>query len=80
MHAVYERNGKKKFITKQTQNLKGPANASEKSSYSVNTFIFFFRRHVREESSYGPGRGTTTEEEETKLEEEFIEAVRKIYL
>jgi len=36
-------------------------------------------RFVREESSHGPsstGRGTTTEEDDTKLEEDFIEAVR----
>ena len=35
---------------------------------------------MREESSCGQGRWTTSEEEDTKLEEEFIEAVRKIHL
>ena len=46
----------------------------------IQASLFFFRRFVREESSHGPsstGRGTTTEEDDTKLEEDFIEAVRK---
>ena len=40
----------------------------------------FFLRFVREESSCGQGKLTTTEEEGTKVEDDFIEAVRKTYL
>ena len=44
---------------------------------NIHYAAMFFLRFVREESSCGQGKLTTTEEEDAKVEDDFIKAVRK---